>query len=151
MVKPYRIVEQFRDDYLISTDPSKLNLDVVFDYLTNESYWACGRPRDVFDCSIENSLNFGIFFGDNQIGFARIVTDRATFAWICDVFVLPAHRGKGIASWMIESILKHPDLQGLRSFFLATRDAHALYAQFGFKSLEDPSRFMMIRKPTPYR
>ena len=91
MVKPYRIVEQFRDDYLISTDPSKLDLDVVFDYLTNESYWACGRPRDVFDRSIENSLNFGIYYDNLQTGFARIVTDRATFAWICDVFVLPAH------------------------------------------------------------
>ncbi len=150
MVKPFRLVEQFRDDYLLSTDPSKLDLDVVFDYLTNESYWACGRPRDVFDRSIKNSLNFGIFFSDNQIGFARVVTDRATFAWICDVFVLPTHRGKGLASWMIESILEHPDLQELRSYFLATRDAHSLYARFGFKPLEVPSRFMMIRNPSPY-
>jgi len=151
MVKSFKIIDQSRDDYLISTDPSKLDLGVVFDYLTNESYWACGRPRDVFDRSIENSLNFGIYYESLQIGFARVVTDRATFAWICDVFVLPAHCGKGLASWTIESILEHPDLQGLRSFFLATRDAHSLYAQFGFKPLEDPSRFMMIRNLTPYR
>jgi len=149
MIKPFRLIEQFRDDYQLSSDPSKLELDVVFDYLTNDSYWACGRPRDVFDRSIENSLNFGIFYGDNQIGFARVVTDQATFAWICDVFVLPEHREKGLASWMIESILEHPDLQGLRSYFLATRDAHSLYARFGFKPLEDPSRFMMIRNPAP--
>ena len=149
MIKPFRLIEQFRDDYQLSSDPSKLELDVVFDYLTNDSYWACGRPRDVFDRSIENSLNFGIFYGDNQIGFARVVTDQATFAWICDVFVLPKHRERGLASWMIESILEHPDLQGLRSYFLATRDAHSLYARFSFKPLEDPSRFMMIRNPAP--
>ena len=149
MVKPFRMVERFRDDYRLSTDPSKLDLDIVFDYLTNDSYWASGRPRDVFDRSIENSLNLGIFIGNDQIGFARVVTDRATFAWICDVFVLPAHRGRGLASWMIESILEHPDLQGLHSYFLATRDAHSLYARYGFKPLDDPSRFMVIRNPTP--
>ena len=150
MVEPFQIVEQCRDKYVLSTNPLKLDQEVVFDYLTNESYWARGRPNDVFKCSIENSLNFGIYFGNKQIGYARVVTDRATFAWICDVFVLPAHRGKGLASWMIETILKHPDLQGLRSYFLATRDAHSLYAQFGFKPLEDPSRFMMKREPHLY-
>lgn len=149
-MKPFQKVEQRRDNYLLSTDPSKLDRDVVFKFLTHDSYWARGRSRDVFDRSIVNSLNFGIYFGNMQIGFARVVTDRATFGWICDVFVIPAQRGKGLASWMIESIQQHPDLQGLRSIFLATRDAHSLYAKFGFKPLEDPSRFMMIRNPTPY-
>ena len=149
-MKPFQKVEQRRDNYLLSTDPSKLDRDVVFNFLTHDSYWARGRSRDVFDRSIVNSLNFGIYFGNMQIGFARVVTDRATFGWICDVFVIPAQRGKGLASWMIESIQQHPDLQGLRSIFLATRDAHSLYAKFGFKPLEDPSRFMMIRNPTPY-
>lgn len=149
-MEPFQKVEQRRDDYLLSTDPSKLDRDVVFNFLTHDSYWGRGRSRDVFDRSIVNSLNIGIYFGNMQIGFARVVTDRATFGWICDVFIIPAHRRNGLASWMIESIQQHPDLQCLRSIFLATRDAHSLYAKFGFKPLEDPSRFMMIRNATPY-
>lgn len=131
-----------RGDYTISTDPARLDIAVIHQYLSTASYWAVGRPLHVVRRSIENSLNFGVYKGTAQIGFARLVTDYATFAWLADVFVLPEFRGQGIGKWMIGVIVEHPRVQGLRRWILGTRDAHGLYAQYGFMPLHAPERFM---------
>ena len=124
---------------------------MIWGYLHDESYWASGIPREVFERSIDTSLDFGLFEGQpgkgaTQVGFARVVTDGATFAWLCDVFVLPAYRGRGLATWLIETIAAHPDLQVQRAFILATRDAHGLYAKFGWEPVE-AGRIMRISRP----
>ena len=137
-----------RDGYLISTDASMLDLEVVHGYLSR-SYWAAGVPEDVVRRSIENSLCFGVYWGEEQAGFARVVTDRATFAYIADVFVLEEHRGQGIGKWLVEVILSHPELQGLRRWMLATRDAHDLYRRYAFTELARPGIFME-RKDASY-
>ena len=137
-----------RDGYLISTDASLLDLEVVHGYLSR-SYWAAGVPEDVVRRSIENSLCFGVYMGDEQAGFARVVTDRATFAYLADVFVLEEHRGQGIGKWLVEVILSHPELQGLRRWMLATRDAHDLYRRYAFTELAWPGIFME-RKDASY-
>jgi GNAT superfamily N-acetyltransferase len=137
-----------RDGYLISTDASMLDLEVVHGYLS-KSYWAAGVPEDVVRRSIENSLCFGVYRGDEQAGFARVVTDRATFAYLADVFVLEEHRGQGIGKWLVEVILSHPELQGLRRWMLATRDAHDLYQRYAFTELARPGIFME-RKDASY-
>jgi GNAT superfamily N-acetyltransferase len=131
-----------RGDYSISTDPSRLDLDLIHNYLCNESYWATGRAREVVKRSIENSLPFGIYKQHEQVGFARIVTDYATYAWVADVFVLPDHRGRGLSKWLMEVILAHPQLQGFRRWVLSTKDAHGLYERFGFMPLKRPERWM---------
>ncbi len=136
-----------RDEYLISTDAARLDLGVIQDFLTNESYWAIGRDVAVVQRSIENSLNFGLYHGDQQIGFARVITDYATFAWLADVFVLDGYRGRGLGKWLIEVIITHPDLQGFRRWVLATKDAHELYRGFGFHELKRPERWM--ERPDP--
>jgi GNAT superfamily N-acetyltransferase len=133
-----------RDGYRISTDPSELDLGVVHAYLEG-SYWAAGVPRDVVERSIENSLCFGLYKDEEQVGFARVVTDYATFAYLADVFVLQEHRRRGIGKWLLEVILAHPDLQGLRRWMLATRDAHELYRKYGFDELQSPGIFMERR------
>jgi GNAT superfamily N-acetyltransferase len=138
-----------RDGYLISTDASMLDLEVVHGYLSR-SYWAAGVPEDVVRRSIENSLCFGVYRGEEQAGFARVVTDRATFAYLADVFVLDEHRGQGIGKWLLEVILSHPDLQGLRRWMLATRDAHDLYRRYAFTELARPGIFME-RKDSNYK
>ena len=130
-----------RDGYLISTDASMLDLEVVHSYLSR-SYWAAGVPEGVVRRSIENSLCFGVYRGEEQAGFARVVTDRATFAYLADVFVLEEHRGQGIGKWLVEVILSHPELQGLRRWMLATRDAHDLYRRYAFTELARPGIFM---------
>ena len=137
-----------RDGYLISTDASMLDLEVVHGYLSR-SYWAAGVPEDVVRRSIENSLCFGVYWGEEQAGFARVVTDRATFAYLADVFVLEEHRGQSIGKWLVEVILSHPDLQGLRRWMLATRDAHDLYRRYAFTELARPGIFME-RKDASY-
>jgi GNAT superfamily N-acetyltransferase len=137
-----------RDGYLISTDASMLDLEVVHGYLSR-SYWAAGIPEDVVRRSIENSLCFGVYRGEEQAGFARVVTDHATFAYLADVFVLEEHRGLGIGKWLVEVILSHPDLQGLRRWMLATRDAHDLYRRYAFTELARPGIFME-RKDASY-
>jgi GNAT superfamily N-acetyltransferase len=119
-------------------------------FLSEQSYWAPGIPRHVVERSLKNSLCFGLFHESQQIGFARLVTDRATFAWLADVFVIEAFRSQGLGKWMTESLLRHPDLQGLRRILLGTRDAHGLYAQFGFMPLAEPSRFLEIHWPNLY-
>jgi GNAT superfamily N-acetyltransferase len=135
-----------RAGYLISTDKERLNVELVHEFL-KDSYWASGIPEEVVRRSIENSLVFGVYTGDEQVGFARVVTDYATFAYLADVFVLEAHRGRGLAKWMIEIITSHPRLQGLRRWMLATRDAHELYRRYGFAELERPEIFMEILAP----
>lgn len=141
------------EGYAISTDPARLDLAVIHRYLSEESYWAPGIPFEVVARSVENSLCFGLYEGTTgtQIGFARVVTDRATFAYLADVFVLPAHRGRGLSKWLVGTVLAHPDLQGLRRFFLFTADAHGLYARYGFTPLKAPDRAMERANPDVYR
>ena len=130
-----------RGGFEISTDPARLDREVIHRFLAG-SYWARGIPREVVDRSIEGSMNFGLYEGDAQVGFARIITDRATFAYVCDVFVLDSHQGRGLATWLMETVRAHPDLQNLRRWVLLTRDAHGLYRKTGFRDIEDPARYM---------
>jgi GNAT superfamily N-acetyltransferase len=130
--------------YLISTDRARLDLGAIFAYLSGESYWARGRPRDQIVRGIENSLPFGVYRGREQVGFARIVTDYATFAWLADLYVLDAHRGHGLGKALVEAVVEHPAVRELPRVLLATADAHRLYEQFGFESLRDDERFMAI-------
>lgn len=137
--------------YEISSDARRLNLDVIHTFLAEQSYWSKGIPRSTVQRAIENSICFGVYHGAEQVGFARIVTDRSTFALLADVFILEAHRGKGLSKWLMGRVVAHDDLQGLRRFLLATSDAHGLYRQFGFEALGNPSRFMEILRPDIYR
>jgi GNAT superfamily N-acetyltransferase len=130
--------------YDISTDPSRLQLAAIHAYLTR-SYWSPGIPRELVARAIANSLCFGVYQGDAQVGFARVVTDKASFAYLADVYVLEEHRGRGLSKRLVEQVLAHPELQGMRRFLLATRDAHGLYAQFGFKAPVKPENFMEIK------
>lgn len=134
-----------KEQYLITTDPQKLDLDAIHAYLSR-SFWAEGIPKDTVARSIANSLCFGLFDGAAQVGFARVVTDRATYAYLCDVYVLESHRGHGLGKWLIETVMAHPDLQGLRRFQLVTRDAHGLYSRHGFAAPANPDRRMEIVK-----
>jgi GNAT superfamily N-acetyltransferase len=132
----------------ISTDPSRFDLDVIHGYLSR-SYWAEGIPRETVARSIAGSLGFAAFLSRRQVGFARVITDRATFAYLADVFVLEEFRGRGIASRIMEAIVAHPDLQNLRRWMLVTRDAHPLYERFGFRILASPERHMERVRPNP--
>lgn len=136
-----------RGEYLISTDPSRLDVALIHDFISNTSYWGQGRTLEVVQRALDNSLNFGLFKNSNQVGFARVVTDYATFAWIADVFVLPEHRGRGLSKWLMEVMLAQPSLQGFRRWVLATKDAHSLYERFGFIPLHRPERWM--ERPDP--
>jgi len=136
-----------RDGYVISTDRSRLNIDLIHDFLSKTSYWAIDRAREVVQRSIDNSLSFGVYQGNDQVGFARVVTDYATFAWIADVFVLPEHRSKGLSKWLMDVMLSHTQLQGFRRWVLATKDAHGLYERYGFIPLHRPERWM--ERPDP--
>lgn len=133
----------------VDTDPARLDLALVHGFLS-ASYWARGIPLEVVERSIRHSLCFGLYEGPAQIGFARVVTDRATFAYLADVFVLESHRGRGLARLLMAAIVAHPDLQGLRRWMLATRDAHGLYAQYGFTALPAPEVFMQLHDPDVY-
>ena len=135
------------DPYEISTDVTRLDRALIHRFLHDDSYWARGVPRDVVDRAIDNSLCFGLYHGPDQVGFARVVTDRAAIAYLADVFVLPAHRGRGLGKRLIEAVMSHPELQGLRRFFLGTADAHSLYERFGFRALAEPGRMMEIAVP----
>jgi N-acetylglutamate synthase-like GNAT family acetyltransferase len=137
--------------YEISADHARLDLDVIHRYLSEESYWSPGIPREVVSRAIANSLCFGIYEkGGSQVGFARLITDRATYAYLADVFVLPAHRGRGLSKRLMESIIAHPEVQGLRRWMLATRDAHELYARYGFTPIAKPDRLMERHDPDVY-
>jgi GNAT superfamily N-acetyltransferase len=134
----------------ISTDKSRLDVDLIHRWLSEESYWAKNIPRATVERSIEHSLCFGAYDGDAQVGFARVVTDRAVFAYVGDVFVLASHRRRGVSKQLMEAIRSHPELHGLRRWHLLTRDAHALYAQYGFRALDNPLRHMEIFVPDVY-
>ena len=131
-----------RDEYTISTDRERLNVSLIHDFLSKNSYWAKGRSLEKVQRSIEHSLNFGVYKDGEQIGFARVVTDYATFAWVADVFIVDEYRGRGLSKWLIEVIVSHQQLQGFRRWVLATKDAHELYRRFGFAELKEPARWM---------
>ena len=135
--------EATRGQYSITTDPDKMDLDAVHGYLSR-SFWAEGIPKETVARAMANSLCFGVFDAGGQVGFARVVTDRATYAYLCDVYVLESHRGRGLGKWLIETVMAHPDLQGLRRFQLVTRDAHGLYSRHGFSTPQSPDRHMEI-------
>jgi GNAT superfamily N-acetyltransferase len=137
-----------RDEYTISTNRERLNVALIHNFLSNSAYWAKGRSLEVVKRAIENSLNFGVYKDGEQIGFARVVTDYATFAWLADVFILDEYRGRGLSKWLIEVIVSHQQLQRFRRWVLATKDAHELYRRFGFAELNDPKRWMERLDPT---
>ena len=143
-------VEFQHGNFTVTTDSSRFDLDAIYNFLAN-SYWSSGIPREVVERSIENSLCFGVFENSQQVGFARVITDRATFAYLADVFILESHRGRGLSKFLMQCIVKQPELQNLRRWMLATRDAHGLYAKFGFTPLNNPERFMEMHNPEVYK
>ena len=134
---------------VVSTDPGRLDLDLIHGFLS-QTYWARGIPRELVERALRNSICFGLYEGERQVGFARVVTDEATFAYLADVFVVESHRGRGLAKILIAAVVADPRLQGLRRWMLATRDAHRLYAGFGFEPLADPRVFMQVHAPDVY-
>ena len=135
-----------QDEYLISTDTSLLDIAMIHDYLSMRSYWAANIPKEIVERSIANSLCFGLYQQEKQIGFARLMTDKATFAYLADVFILEDYRGKGLSKWLIKTIQAHPELQGLRRWMLGTRDAHGLYEQFGWTVLDEDTRKRFMQR-----
>jgi GNAT superfamily N-acetyltransferase len=140
-----------KDDYLVSDDKQKIDLTFVHEYLSKESYWAQNIPVDVVKRSIENSISYGVYHSGKQVGFARVVTDKATFAYLADVFIIESYRGKGLSRMLLECIHAHPDVQGLRRWMLGTRDAHGLYTKFGWSPIPYPDRFMQLHFPDVYK
>ena len=139
-----------KDGFTISTEKEKLDIDLIHSFL-NRTYWAEGISKEVIRRSIEGSLCFGVFENDKQVGFARMITDKATFAYLADVFIIEEFRGRGLSKWLMEIIMSHPDLQGLRRMILVTKDAHGLYKQFGFTSLINVDRWMHILDQDVYK
>jgi len=143
--------EVHHEDVLISDDRALLDRALIHRFLSERTYWAPGVPREIVERAIDHSLCFGVYKSGKQIGFARVVTDFATFAWLADVFILEEERGKGLSKKLVAAIQAHPKLQSLRRFMLGTRDAHGLYAQFGFEPIKYPERFMEIAQASPYK
>jgi GNAT superfamily N-acetyltransferase len=141
------ILETQKDGLTLSTDPKRLNIDTICDFL-GQAYWADTRSRATIESSLKNSLVFAVYDGDRQVALARVVSDYATFAWLCDVFVHSDFRGRGISKWLMKEILAHPDLQGLRRWILASTTARGLYSQFGFSPLQNPERWMELFDPS---
>jgi len=142
-------IEYQQGKFSIDTDRERLNIDFVHNYLCNHSYWAQGRSREVVEKSIQHSLCFGLFDGEQQIGFARIVTDYSTFAWLCDVFIAEPHRGQGLGKWLVKSVISHPEMIPLKNILLATRDAHELYRKYGdFETLRAVNKWMVRHSET---
>lgn len=139
-----------RGDHELSDDPERLDVDAIHAFLTG-AYWSTGIPRETVARALANSLAFAVYHRGTTVAFARFVTDRATFAYLADVFVVPGHRGQGVATWLVGTALRHPDLAGLRRVLLATRDKHKFYAKFGFAPLAWPDRLMEIFDPDVYR
>ena len=137
-----QIYEIHHNNFTISTDISRLDVDAITDMLSR-AYWAQGRTREMIARYLQHSLTFGLYDGPHQIGLARVISDYTTFAWLCDVFIHEEYRGQGLGKWLMEAVHSHPELQGLRRWMLATRDAHGLYKQFGWAPLEPPERWMM--------
>lgn len=146
----HKLIETRQDEYLISTDPKKLQPERVHAFLTT-AYWSTGIPLAVVKKALSNSLCFGLYHKGEQVGLSRVVTDYSTFAYLCDVYVLEAHRGKGLGQWLVECVMTHPELQDLRRFLLATRDAHGIYANFGFTGLKSVERMMERHDPEVYQ
>ena len=145
-------MEWHRDEYIINTDKSKLDVGMIHHFLYTTAHWAVGRPMSIVRKSIENSLCFGVYEGDKQVGFARLVTDGATVGWICDMFILPSQRGSGLGRWLVECMMAHPDIQGLRRILLNTRDAHDLYIKYaGFRPLLRPESWLERFNESPFR
>jgi GNAT superfamily N-acetyltransferase len=139
-----------RDEFTISTDRNHLQIEAIHKFLSEESYWAQNRTHEQTETAIKNSLPFGVYKGENQIGFARVVTDYATFAYLGDVYILEEFRGFGLSKWLMETIVNHPELQGFRRWVLATKDAHTLYEKYGFTPLKHPDRWMEKAAPNAY-
>lgn len=144
-----KYVDEQRGQFSISTDPARLDVDAIHAFLV-QSYWAQGIPREVLERSITGSICFGVYADTRQVGFARVITDGATFAYLADVYVLQEFRGQGLGRWLMEVVMSHPAVQGLRRFTLVTRDAHGLYSQFGFRPLTNPDGYMEIRQQNVY-
>jgi GNAT superfamily N-acetyltransferase len=138
------------EGYVISDDPARLDLQVIHRFIAEESYWARGIPPALIERMISNSLTWGVYHRDGQVGFARVITDKATFAYLADVFILAEHRGQGLSKALVTTLLAHPDLQGLRRWMLVTADAQSLYEKFGFKPVPHPERHMEIHRPHIY-
>lgn len=138
--------EAHKEDFFISDDPALLDLDVIHDFLSNQSYWAEDIPREIVERALANSLCFGLYKSGKQIGFARLVTDKATFAYLADVFVLEEYRGNGLSKWLMEVIQSHPEVQGFRRWMLMTRDAQGLYEQFGWTVLDEDARTRCMQR-----
>ena len=143
-------MEWRQGDYLVSDDSSKVSIDAVHRFLSEESNWSKRIPRAIVEKSVANSMCFALLKGDEQIGFARLITDRATIAYLGDVYVLKDHRGKGLSKWLMECVMSHPDLQNLRRWILVTGDAHGLYSRYGFDQLAAPDRYMEKHDPAVY-
>ncbi len=144
-------MEWSHGEYTITTNKSRIDINAVHHFLTNSSYWAAGISKETVERSINGSLCFSMLHGDKQVGFARVITDEATFAYLADVFVLNEYRGKGLSKWLMQTIINYPTIQCLRRFMLSTKDAHGLYAQYGFKPLNNVERWMVIHKPDVYK
>jgi GNAT superfamily N-acetyltransferase len=136
--------------FIISTDKNKLNIPLIHRFLSTESYWAKDIPYETVKKTVQHSLTFGVYENEEQIGFARVITDFTTFAYLADVFILPSHRGKGLSKKLLQTIMEYPELQGLRRWMLATADAHGLYEQFGWTSIKEPARWMEIHAKDIY-
>jgi len=143
-----QIIETQRDQFTISTDSARLDIEAILDFFTR-AYWTKGRPRERTERALANSLVFGVYDGKKQIGIARVISDYAIFAYICDVFIHEDYRTHGLGKWLIETILSHPELKGLRRWTLVTLDAHGLYKQYGFSPLANPDGWMEILQPFP--
>ncbi len=143
--------ETSEDGFDFSTDKSRLDFEAIYDFLAHRSYWAQNIPRDIVERSIENALTFGVYEGKKQVGFARVITDYATFAYLADVFVIEDYRGRGLSKKLVAFITGLPEFQGLRRWHLITRDAQGLYEQFGFKQVAKPEQHMEISRPNLYR
>ncbi|MBN9282993.1 MULTISPECIES: GNAT family N-acetyltransferase [unclassified Flavobacterium] len=145
------IITTTKGDFTISTDKSKLDLEVIHDYLANQSYWSKNIPKERIRKSIANALCFGIYYKDKQIGYAKVVSDFSTMAYLGDVFVLEDYRGQGLSKWLMETIMSHPELTGLRRWILLTSDAHELYKKFGWQPIASPEKWMEIHRPDIFR
>lgn len=140
----------YKHEYHISTDKGKLDVDAIHEFLSTKAYWCLNIPKEKVKNAIENSFCFGVYQNKKQVGFARVITDFSTIAYLGDVYILEEHRGKGLSKWLIETIMDHSELQGLRRWILLTRDAHELYRKFGWTDIAEPARWMEIRNQNVY-
>lgn len=144
-------IKVFRGEYLITTNKSELDIEAIHDFLCNQSYWSKNIPIDIVRKSVEHSLNFGLFHVDKQIGYARVISDFSTIAYLGDVYVLTEYRGNGLSKWLMEEVMKHPELQGLRRWILLTSSAHELYKKFGWQEVAKPELYMELYNPNVYK